>query len=257
MRHEVAGRRPATRRLVQALTLLAAGVFVVACSEDSTGPNSTTELDGPTLAVGNGTARVYVLERGATPASIGVELSSAALSGLPDTLAMWQLPLPSGVSVPPWDHVMLNWNPQGHPPPQVYTVPHFDFHFYTIPVDAQMAIAGGPDTETVASQYVPQDYASQVQSVPAMGVHWADTLAAEYHGHPFDRTFIYGFYKKQMVFVEPMVTLAYLQSHPSASMTVKQPAAYQVSGSYPRNYDVQWDASRQTVRVSLDSLTTH
>ena len=257
MHHEVASRRPHAAKVLRATTLLAVAAAVVACSNDSTAPDNTRELDGPTVTVANGTARVYVLEQGTTPTSIGVELSNAALSGLPDTLAMWQLPLPSGVSAPPWDHVMLNWNPQGHPPPAIYDLPHFDFHFYTIPVDAQMAIAGGPDTETVAAQYVPQDYASEVQSVPAMGVHWADTLAAEYHGHTFDRTFIYGFYHKQMVFVEPMVTLAYLQSHPDASMTVKQPSAFQASGSYPRSYGVQWDASRQTVRVSLDSLTAH
>jgi hypothetical protein len=240
-----------------AVLLVTLSSALLACGDDSTAPDNSRELDGSTVAVGNGTARVYVLEQGATPTSIGVELSNSALSGLPDTLAMWQLPLPSGVSVPPWDHVMLNWNPQGHPPPHVYDLPHFDFHFYDISTSAQMAIPGGADTETVAPQYVPQDYASQVESVPAMGVHWADTLAAEYHGHTFDRTFIYGFYQKQMVFVEPMVTLAYLQSHPSALMTVKQPAAYQVSGKYPRSYGVQWDASRQTVRISLDSLTTH
>ena len=244
-------------RVQPVVLCLAALGFVAACSDNTTAPGATHELDGPSVAVGAGTARVYVLEYGSTPTSIGIELSNGALTALPDSMAMWQLPLPSGASLPPWDHAMLNWNPQGHPPPGIYDVPHFDFHFYTIPADAQMAIPGGPDTETVAPQYVPQDYASEVESVPAMGVHWADTLAAEYHGHPFDRTFIYGFFHKQMVFVEPMVTLAYLRSHPDASMTVKQPSAYQVSGRYPLAYGVRWDASRQTVRISLDSLTSH
>jgi hypothetical protein len=250
-----ASHRSATLQLLSAMVCLAATVAVAACSDGTTSPGTAHELDGPAVAVGNGTARVYVLERGDAPETIGIELSEAALTGLPDSMAMWQLPLPTSVSVPPWDHAMLNWNPQGHPPPEIYGVAHFDFHFYTIPVDAQMAIPAGPDTETVAPQYVPLDYASEVFAVPAMGVHWEDTLATEFHGQPFDRTFIYGFYQRQMVFVEPMVTLAYLQSHPDASMSVKQPAAYQLPGRYPRTYGVHWDGAQQTVRVSLDSLT--
>jgi hypothetical protein len=236
--------------------LCLAAVALAACGDDSTAP-ATHELDGPTVAVGNGTARLYVLEQGSTPTSIGIELSRAALTGLPDSMAMWELALPAGVSVPPWDHAMLNWNPQGHPPPEIYGVPHFDFHFYTVPMAQQMAIAGGPDNTPVAPQYVPQDYASQVESVPAMGVHWTDTLSAEFHGHPFDRTFIYGFYQGQMVFVEPMITIAYLESQPNLSMPVKQPAAFQQPGSYPRAYSVREDASGQSVRISLDSLMVH
>jgi hypothetical protein len=171
-------------------------------------------------------------------------------------MAMWDLPLPAGATLPPWDHGEVNWNPQGHPPP-VYQVPHFDFHFYTIPMSTQMAIVGGPDTTTVPAQYVPQDYQSQEIAVPAMGTHWVDTLAAELHGQPFDHTFIYGFYQGQMAFLEPMVTLAYLQSEPDATMPVKQPQAFQQSGSYPRAYSVKWDATNQSVRITLDSLTAH
>jgi Domain of unknown function (DUF5602) len=257
MRCRIARRWSAAPHVVRALLCMGVTVLVAGCSDDTTAPGKTHELDGPTVAVGSGTARVYVLEQGDTPTSVGIELSAGALDALPDSMAMWQLPMPAGAAAAPWDHAMLNWNPQGHPPPEIYGVPHFDFHFYTIPVDAQMAIPGGPDTETVAPQYVPKDYASEVVSVPAMGVHWADTLAAEYHGHPFDRTFIYGFFHKQMVFVEPMVTVAYLQSHPDVSMSVKQPAAYQAAGRYPLASAVRWDAARQTFRISLDSLTTH
>lgn len=257
MRRRIASNTSVNGRLARVLLGMAVAAAAAACSDDTTAPGNVHELDGPTVAVGNGTARVYVLERGNTPTSIGIELTADALSGLPSSMGMWELALPAGVSVPPWDHAELDWNPQGHPPPGIYDLPHFDFHFYTIPVSEQMSIPGGPDTETVAPQYVPRDYASQVMSVPAMGVHWADTLAAEYHGHQFDRTFIYGFFHKQMVFVEPMVTLADLQSDPDVSMPVKQPASYQQSGRYPRGYSVRWDASHQTVRVALDTLTTN
>ncbi|HEU4643220.1 MAG TPA: DUF5602 domain-containing protein [Gemmatimonadaceae bacterium] len=234
------------------LVALAAG-----CGSDSTAPSAPTKVDGAAVAVGDGTAHTFVLEQGDTPVSVGIELSADALAGLPDTVSEWQLQMPANVAVPPWDHATLDWNPQGHEPAQIYGVPHFDFHFYDIPLSEQMAIAGGPDTTTVPAANVPQDYASQVFAVPMMGVHWADTLAAEFHGHPFDHTFIYGFYHGEMVFVEPMVTKAYLESHPDASAPVKQPEAFQTAGLYPRSYGVRYDSESDSYRLTLDSLTTH
>ena len=238
------------------VAVLAVALAVGACSDESVAPTATTELDGPTVAVGNGTARTVVIEQGGRVSSIGIQLTDGALTGLPATMPMteWQLSLPPGVGAGPWDHAALDWNPQGHPPPQVYTVPHFDFHFYMVSPADQMAIAGGPDTTSVAPQYMPRDYASEVESVPMMGVHWADTLAAEYHGHPFDHTFIYGFHQGRMIFDEPMVTVAFLQSGTDFSGPVKQPAAFQRSGSYPTSYGIRHDATAHTITISLDSL---
>lgn len=247
------------RAVLTKLAAIAVVLGVASCSDESVTPPAPTELDGPAVSVGNGTARAVVMEQNGHVTSIGFQLTDNALSSLPSTMPAteWQLTLPAGVSAGPWDHLALDWNPQGHPPPQVYTVPHFDFHFYMIPTAEQMTIPGGPDTTSVAAQYVPRDYASQVESVPMMGVHWADTLAAEYHGHPFDHTFIYGFHQGQMIFTEPMVTLAFLQSGADFSGAVKQPAAFQRGGSYPTSYSVRHDAAAHTITVSLDSLVAH
>lgn len=239
------------------LTLASALLIASACGgDDPVVPAAPTTAKGAVVAVGNGTARTFIVESaGHVPQSIGVELTTSALGGLPDTVSEWTLPLPADSILPPWDHVMIDWNPQGHPPPGIYDLPHFDFHFYEITPGEQMAIAGGPDTTTVPAKYVPQDYASQVMSVPMMGVHWADTLSGEFHGHTFDETFIYGFSQGHMVFAEPMVTLATLQGHPNVTAPVKQPHAFEQPGLYPRSYGVRYDASSGTVRVSLDSLT--
>ena len=32
----------------------------------------------------------------------------------------------------PFKHQVTNYNPEGHGPPGVYSVPHFDFHFYMV-----------------------------------------------------------------------------------------------------------------------------
>jgi len=241
------------------VAVIGLALCLTACTDSSAGPQAPAELLGPTVAVGNGTARSVVLKQGDAVSSIGVRLTDGALDGLPTTMPMteWQLALPDGVTVGPWDHLALDWNPGGHPPPQVYTVPHFDFHFYMITPAQQMAIAGGPDTVTVPAADVPADYASQVESVPMMGVHWADTLAAEYHGHPFDHTLIYGFHQGQMIFVEPMVTAAFLGSGANFIGHVKQPAAFQRPGAYPTSYSVRHDATAHTITVALDSLVAH
>ena len=248
-------------RHVQSIVAVAAlalvGALAIACGSDSTtAPAAATEIDGPSVTVAGGSAHTYVMKSDTGVTSVGIALDDAALAALPDTDAMWELPLPSSAAVAPWDHAELNWNAHGHPPLDIYGLPHFDFHFYTITPSAQMAIAGGPDMTPVSAQYIPTDYQSQVMAVPMMGVHWADTLAAEYHGHTFDRTLIYGFYNGNMVFIEPMVTLDYLKSHPNASAPVKQSAAVQAPGRYPASYSVRYDAASKTTRIALDSLRT-
>ena len=260
MNQETGSRRPLLLRSAcgprAAFAALMAVLTAVACS-DSTGTGNRVELQGPAVTIGNGTARTVVVKQGNTVTSIGVRLTAGVLAGLPPATpgTAWDLALPSGVSVPPWDHVSIDWNPQGHPPPGIYTVPHFDIHFYMITPSEQAAIQGGPDTTTVAPSFIPKDYASQVMAVPMMGVHWADTLAAEYHGQPFDHTLIYGFYRGKMVFIEPMVTQAFLQGGADFTGTVKRPAAYQKPGLYPRSYSIRHDAAANTITVSLDSLS--
>jgi len=226
-----------------------------ACGSDNeTGPRMNGERDGTAVSIGNGTAYAYVVDDASGPSSIGVAFTRTALDGLPATDAMWTLPLPSNASVAPYDHVMVNWNAQGHPP-EPYMVPHFDVHFYTIAPAAQAAIQAGADTVPVPAADVPTDYVSGVQSVPDMGVHWIDTTAAELHGHPFDETFIYGFSRGSLVFVEPMVTRAFLLGQPDASTAIKQPESFAKPGRYPLRYSVRADAASNTIRVALDSLT--
>ncbi|HVX40425.1 MAG TPA: DUF5602 domain-containing protein [Gemmatimonadaceae bacterium] len=244
----VRGRRPG-RLTIPAL--LAVAALVGACSSD-TGPDSSLELSGASVNIGNGSAHTYVVTSPSGASTIGVSFTPTALDGLPSTDAMWDLPLPTGTALPPWDHVTINWNAQGHPP-QPYMLPHFDFHFYVVSPAQQAAVQPGPDTVTVPAANVPQDYVSGVDAVPDMGVHWIDTTSAELHGHTFDHTLIYGFYHGGMMFIEPMITRAFLASHPDVTVPVKQPQSFQKPGRYPTYYSVTTDGSGN-VRVALDSL---
>lgn len=246
-----------TRRYGVMLVMLCASAVVIAeCSKESTAPDRNRDVLGPVTNVGNGTARTFVILQDDKPVSLGIELSDGALQNLPATPTEWQLSLPQGVQLDPYDHATLNWNPQGHPPPGIYMVPHFDFHFYMITPAEQAAVQGGPDNAQIASQYVPPGYVPDPVAVPGMGVHWTDSQAAEFHGQPFTSTFIYGSHNGQFTFIEPMVTQAYLQSHANVEFAVKQPQAVQKGGLYPTHYSVRYDAADSMLRVALDSLAT-
>ncbi len=51
-----------------------------------------------------------------------------------------------------------------------------------------------------------------------------------------------------------MVTVAYLQTHPSLAMPLAQPARVEVPGEYPTRWSVTYDAKSQRYDVAFDAL---
>lgn len=223
---------------------------------------------GKPVAIGHGTARVVIRTGTAgTPESVAVELSDGALDGLPTELnkasaeGSWEFDLPMPANGPKTGYrmVAVDWNPHGHPPPGIYTVPHFDFHFYVIDDAhvAKVAFTGPEDPAAVVSDkglVAPGYHVVPETVVNKMGVHAVDTEAPEFHGKPFTATFIYGYYKGKNIFLEPMVTRAFLESKPDFKAPVRTPAHYSFSGYYPTAYTVRYDAARKTYVVALGKL---
>lgn len=237
---------------------------------------------GNAKPLGNGTARVFVtLDEHKKPASIGVAITEAAMTGLPmnpvppsPSAASLSLELPKEARGSGYDHVMLDWNPNGHEPDHVYTHPHFDFHFYTISEKEQMSIMPtSPEFEKRASRipdakFAPPGYVSAhvlmkapapAATVPMMGLHWIDGAASELHGQMFTTTFLWGSYDGRFIFIEPMITKAYIESAKTAPsnelvMPLSAPAKYQHPGYYPAAYSVRYDSSAREYRISLDGL---
>ena len=88
-----------------------------------------------------------------------------------------------------------------------------------------------------------------------MGLHWTDTKSSEFSGQPFTNTFIYGSWDGQYIFLEPMITKAYLESHPvNATKNIPQPAQWSKAGSYPTTYTVNYDATAKEFRITLGGL---
>lgn len=231
----------------------------ISCDKDDDNPPRT--FYGTAVKLGNDSIRSFVtLDASGQPASIGLRVGENALNGLPtDTLPgkpefEYTIPLPSQANATGIDHIEVDWNPFGHEPQGIYNVPHFDMHFYYVSEGEQASVIGGPDTIPVAPQFIPQDYVPDVVAVPNMGVHWIDTTSSEFHGLPFTATFIYGFYHGNFMFVEPMVTKSFLESHPDFSTVIKQPQAFQKKAFYANSYEVKFDATKQQYVIALNNL---
>ncbi|MEO6528687.1 MAG: DUF5602 domain-containing protein [Gemmatimonadaceae bacterium] len=232
----------------------------MSCS-DSTPPDKSGTFYGPVTTMAAGTGRSYVTLDGAgIPTVLGVALTETALSGLPAATAEYAFEIPSQASATPFKHAVINWEPTGHAPAGVYTVPHFDVHFYTITQaqrdailieDPQVAakIASRPAADYFPAGYVLGGVASR------MGQHWRDPTGPEFNGQPFTKTVIYGSYDGRVTFVEPMLAKSYLETKPVNVVTaLKAPAKFDAQGYQPTSYTLNWDAPTKEYRVALTEL---
>lgn len=277
------GQNSFVRRLIMIAAVVAASCFLLigpAAAQthhgsSSTGPEasrlSTTgqTILGDVAPFGDGTARSWVqVDAEGKPTAVGVTLTEAALNGLPADvtpgliwMAEYILAFPSEVSMLPFNHIGVNWNPRGHIPAGVYNTPHFDFHFYTISPEERIHItARGEDLEKCrrapTTGHVPEGYIFAPESEePGMGGHWIDPLSHEFHGETFTSTFIYGTYDGKVIFYEPMITKAFLESKPDVTMPVKAPQGFAQAGYYPTSYSIRYDAQRKEYTVALEGMT--
>lgn len=237
------------------------GSFINSACSESTGTTSRT-LVGADVVLGQGTAHIEaVVSQAGETQSLAVVLNESALQGLPMPASgpgpEFVIPLPSGLTGNVFDHATLNWQPNGHAPVGMYDKPHFDVHWYLVtmaeraamlPSDPQFAAkaAARPGAE-----FEPANYVSDGFAIPRMGTHWTDRTSPEHHGSTFTRTFIYGFFDGKLAFIEPMLTVAFLQSNANAEVAIPQPAKYQRSGAYPTKWAIRHDVTRREYRVEL------
>jgi hypothetical protein len=233
-------------------------LLISACNKDDDQKKQSGTFYGPTGPLGQGTVRSFVILNAAgKPEIIGMKFSASALTGLPiDATKEWEYPfeLPKEALSTGFDHLAIDWNPQGHDPKPIYGLPHLDFHFYTITKEEQAKVIPGPDTVSVPKNYIPQDYTSGVIAIPDMGVHWSDSKAPEFTGQQFTDTFVYGFYHGRLTFLEPMATTAWLQTRPDFKINIKQPQYFQKAGYYPSVSHISYDANANEYTLALEGL---
>jgi hypothetical protein len=183
-----------------------------------------------------------------------------------------ELRMPEGTSDLglPFRWATVNWNPEGHlaPAPPVWSAPHFDFHFFMVEPALIHGIRTGPCAEFIHCQdsvrattplparHAPADYINVGAAVAAMGNHLVDARDPELADPTlgFSHTFIYGAYDGKLIFLEPMVSHAFLSSRPQQCRPIRPPKAYATAGYYPTTYCVRHDAASATYRVTLEGL---
>ncbi len=260
--------------LPTAIALGAAG-----CAPATNAPGTTTNapvapvtkagiFKGATVPLGDGTAWSWVtLDEAGAPTAIGFSFTETALTNLPKEplpglmFTEHIIALPAEASVTPFTHAVLNWNPHGHIPPGIYTVPHFDFHFYMCDPAVRAAItAKGDDLKKClkgpSAGVLPASFITKTPDTiePLMGNHWVDSKAPEFNGKPFTYTWVYGSYDGHVTFFEPMVTREFLLTKPAVNDPILPLGAFPAPGWYPTTYRVAYDATAQTYTVALEGF---
>lgn len=240
---------------------------LLGCAEFRKLASKAGTYDGPSQAIGEGRGHAFItLDANGGPTAIGVRMSEAALLGLPAEPPRnadgWEyvLSLPKEAAIAGYNHIGIDWNPKGHIPPGVYDAPHFDFHFYLIsPEQRERITAVGEDLarahKAPAPEFMPAGYSlPDGTEVARMGAHAIDPAAPEFNKLPFMKTFIYGFYDGQMVFLEPMVSKAFLETKPNATERIKLPKTYSTHAYYPTTYSVKYNQTQRDYVISMESL---
>ena len=248
-----------TRRISYGAIGTAVATILFSCSNDVT-ESTTRDFTSAQIAVGAGLAWTEMtVDRSNSIQSMALVFTEGTLSNLPTTLPGTEfiIPLPSQGPASVFNHVGINWQPQGHPPPMVYTVPHFDVHYYLVSIQERDAMTpadpqfGAKGARAPSAAEAPPGYTGDPFAIPRMGAHYLDMQSHEFRGLPFTSTMVYGFYDGKMVFIEPMMTKAYLESKPNDTMAIRVPSAYPKPGRYPTQYRVVHDAATKRTRVEL------
>ncbi|MFD2784754.1 DUF5602 domain-containing protein [Hymenobacter rubripertinctus] len=226
---------------------------------------STT--NGPAVAIGAGSAHSFVtVDAAGQPTEIGFAVTEAALASLPAAGTMYDMVLPAGnaaLAQMPFDHISFDWNPNGHDPLPIYGAPHFDAHFYMLPMSVQHTISLDdpkgdifPPAAKLPTGYVTAPNVAPGRTVPMMGRHWIDPTSPEYTpGTAFTHTFIYGSYDGKVTFIEPMFTKALLVAGLNMEQPIKQPATYELTGKYfPTTYTIRQEAATREYIISLKGM---
>ena len=265
------------------------------CSPEASSEPGT--VVGEPIELASGTARAFVeLNPDGSPIAIGVKLTQGGLESMPMERGMnparcfdvdgdgsldvntechgehpFSISLVDLLAESPETHfkwVGLDWNPEGHNPPGVYDLPHFDLHFYTESRETVEQIGTGTCGELVdcedferaiipvPDRYVAAGYIDLQIVAPVMGNHLINPTAPEMSDPPqkFTHTLIYGAYEGHITFFEPMITTEYLMSHPNECVPIALPEAWEVAGYYPTEYCMRHLEDEAAYAISLEGF---
>lgn len=222
------------------------------------------------VAIGGGNARTLIETDDANLVkSVSISFDKQVFAALPhDDSNMgheysYKLNLPAQKSGTPFDHIVVDWNPHGHPPEHVYDLPHFDLHFYMMSEGERDAIPEYEEDSTgflkyPGEVYMPAEYVPIPGGEAKMGTHWVDITSPEVvrsNPQTFTQTFIYGTYNGAVAFYEPMATLSYLTNTKAYTRDIPQPQKFAKTGYYPTK--MSFTDKGSTMDVTLHDFVYH
>jgi hypothetical protein len=223
--------------------LFAISAAVFSCKKDDDKKDGTYK--GASVQVHDGKAWTWAkINKNGVPEQLAITIEDKVLNSVPTDVEGGDghnahenslvLPVhPKVLEATPFKHIGLDWNPIGHEPDGVYTIAHFDMHFYMISEAERMAATDmGKILAEPSPDYIPVQHMAGAP-VPTMGLHWLDVTSPELSGAPFTQTFIYGSYNSKVIFYEPMITLDFLKTTTNFERPIPQPVKFQQAGYYP------------------------
>ena len=102
---------------------------------------------------------------------------------------------------------------------------------------------------------LPPGYSNVGAVEPAMGNHYIDPASPEFNGDEFTQTFIYGSNAGDLIFLEPMLSLARLREISGVEcFAIPMPQAFPEAGRYPTQYCMAYLAKEDAYEVYFQSF---
>lgn len=205
------------RGILKTGVLLAGGTLLTGPTSAEVDSMTRTVHEGESVGVGNGQLTTRATTDGeGNVVSLDVHLDGDAIASFAEGGGHRDQQVAAHVHFPTetengdaldhqFTYMGFHYNPQGHAPPGVYTVPHFDFHFHMLDEETVGAITGGPLGDAPMPFVGVADYdIPEAQQPPGytferhrfiieeMGEHQLDATAPEFNGESFTNTYVYG-----------------------------------------------------------------
>ncbi|MBX3207386.1 MAG: DUF5602 domain-containing protein [Labilithrix sp.] len=223
------------------------------------GDEELTLVEGKSGTLFDGTAKSYAkVNAEGTVVSVGVVFSLTALTSGP---ASHQFQDDLVIDMPAvakeqtlLHHLRANWLPGGHGP-NPYASPHFDFHFLRGTRAEIDAIECRADGTMPKADKIPEGYGEPELCVNAMGYHsWpkADTSGGKFTG-----SLIMGYWKGDVVFLEPMIPISTFEKKKTFEIPIAKPeSAGGATTLYPTRMVATWLEETEEYSFEFDSFET-
>lgn len=242
------------RYIIASLTALTA--FAAAVAPAGTVESRTRILAGDSVQISGRDVTAWAEVTDGQVSKVGLTLPFSAISNPPTKPgtgpcgAIAVLKFPDIVGETTFiNHFEMQWNPHGHPPACCFGVPHFDLHFYGVPVEDVFKV-GFKDPIPVEPDRVPVGWMlpPDMECIPQMGVHAAQ-VGTVVPGHVMNADMIAGFYHGQMTFIEPMVSQAFLLRKKDFTCPVPMPKKLGKATRFPTTFTAHWDAATASYKM--------